>query len=80
MTELPTLPLTLNKVAKAAEGKEQESDGSLEMSLESAQHMDESRKNPNVVSLLGHDPFAQDEVTLKQKKELESYVKDLTKV
>ena len=52
MTELPTLPLTLNKVAKAAEGKEQESDGSLEMSLESAQHMDESRKNPNVVSLL----------------------------
>ena len=32
---------------------------------DAAEHMDESNKNANAVSLLGHDPFHYEEVTQK---------------
>lgn len=64
---------------QAQQEEPEEAEGQQELSQESALHMDESNKNPNVMSLLGHDPFAQEEITLKQKKEIESYLKDLHK-
>lgn len=46
------------------QAEQEDQENQLDVSQESALHMDDSNKNPNVMSLLGHDPFAQEEITL----------------